>query len=307
MSQFSQIVAATFDRTSNEKNKATNQWSENALLKFLERKGALKRVTGGPQLEFTLDYQVNPDAAFLATPSAPTSTTKTEVLDAVKYDWALFVAPVNWEIADEAKNSGEKKVDLVTSIVDNALESHDDQFEEALFAATATNGMLSLPVILTEDGTGTIAGTNSAVDTFWANKFYDYVSDINLGMKILYNRCAKGTGGSSPNLFATSSDTHATYEDTLADNIRYKEGSKGDNGFKTLEFKGEDMIFSQKYSSDSVFFINTSRLKLYAIKNFWRQRRDAIEAINAATMNMKIVSLAQLAASDRSRNGVCFT
>src|SRR3990167_9388542 len=148
MSQFSQIVAATFDRTSNEKNKAANQWSENALLRFLESKGALKRVTGGPQLEFTLDTVVNPDAAFLASDVSATSTTKTEVLDAVKYDWALFVAPINWSIADEAKNSGEKKVDLVTSLVDNSFESHDDQFEGAMFAASATNGFLSLPVIL---------------------------------------------------------------------------------------------------------------------------------------------------------------
>ena len=42
--------------------------------------------------------------------------------------------------------------DLVTSLVDNAMESHDDQFEGALFAASATNGFLSLPVILTENG-----------------------------------------------------------------------------------------------------------------------------------------------------------
>jgi hypothetical protein len=91
----------------------------------------------------------NPDAGFLATDVSPTSTTKTEVLDAVKYDWALFVAPINWSIADEAKNTGEKKVDLVTSLVDNGLNSHDDQFEAGLFAASATNGFLSLPVILT--------------------------------------------------------------------------------------------------------------------------------------------------------------
>jgi hypothetical protein len=307
MSQFSQIVAATFDRVANERNKAANQWSENALLKFLERKGALKRVPGGPKLEFTLDTVVNPDAAFLASDTSATSTTKTEVLDAVQFDWALFVAPINWSISDEAKNTGEKKVDLVTSLVDNALESHDDQLEAGLFASSATNGFLSLPVILTEDGNGTVGGVNSATDTYWANKFIDYNTDLRLGMHTLYNRTAKGSGGQAPDLFVTSPDTHAAYEDDLSAQIQWKDASRVDHGVKVLEFKGGDVIFSHKYSSDSVFFLNTKKIKLYAIRDFYRQRRSEIELPNAATMNMKVVSMVQIAASDRSRNGVAFT
>lgn len=310
MSQFSQIVAATFDKVSNAKNQAANQWSENATLNFLEMKGGLKRVTGGPQLEFTLDTVVNPDAGFLATDVTPTSTTKTEVLDAVKYDWALFVAPINWSIADEAKNTGEKKVDLVTSLVDNGLASHDDQFEAGLFAASATNGFLSLPVILTTDGTGTIAGVNSATDTYWANKFYDYGTDLHLGLHIVTARCAKGSGGAVPNLYVTAPTPWATYADSLQANLMFASAKKMDAGVQALQFAGQDFIFSHKYTSgtaDSVFAINTAKLSLYVIKSFYRQRRAEIELPNAVTMTMKVVSMGQLAAEDRSRNGVAFT
>src|SRR4051812_44255241 len=103
MPQFEQVVAATYDRVNNQKNKAENVWSENATLRFFEQKGALKRVPGSNQLEFTIDTAQNPDAGFVATDMATLSTTKTEVLDAVKYDWALGIVPITWSILDEAK------------------------------------------------------------------------------------------------------------------------------------------------------------------------------------------------------------
>ena len=307
MSQFSQIVAATYDRVNNEKNKAANQWSENALLKFLESKGALKRVPGGPKLEFTLDTVVNPDAGFLATDVSATSTNKTSVLDAVQYDWALIVVPMNWSISDEAKNSGEKKVDLVTSLVDNAMESHDDKFETGMFAASATNGFLSLPVLFTEDGTGTIGGINAATDTYWANPFEDYGTDLHLGLNIGFAEASKGSGGASPDLAVTGQTTWATYADSLQANFQYNSAKSVDAGIQSLKFAGADMIFSQKYTSDTVWLINTKETKLYVIKDFYRQRRSEIELPNAATMNMKIVSLAQIATKARSRNNCVFT
>lgn len=307
MSQFSQIVAATFDKKANETKKAENQWSENAFLNRMESIGGLKRVTGGPQLEFTLDTVVNPDAAFLATDYSGTSTNKTEVLDAVKYDWALFVAPVNWSISDEAKNTGEKKVDLVSSLVDNANESHDDQFEAGLFAASATNGFLSLPVLFTENGTGTIGGIVSGTDTYWLNAFEDYGTDLHLGLNISMAEAAKGTGGSSPNLIVTSNVVFATYADSLQANFYYDKANTVDAGIKTLKFGGADMISSHKYTSDTAWLINTKFTKLYAIKDFFRQRRSEIELPNAAAMTMKLVSMAQFATSNRSRNSCCFT
>jgi hypothetical protein len=307
MSQFSQIVAATYDRVTNEKNKAANQWSENATLRFLEAKGALKRVAGGPQLEFTLDTQRNPDAAFLASDVVGTSTSKTEVLDAVKYDWALFVAPINWSILDEAKNSGDKKVDLVQQLVDNAGESHDERFETAFFAASATNGMLSLPVLLTEDGSGTVGGVNSATDTYWANQFEDYGTDLHLGLTTSMAETAKGSGGAQPDLLITSTTTWATYADSLQSFFQYTKANTVDAGIQSLKFGGADLIFTHKYTNDSVFGLNTKELKMYVIKEFYRQRRGEIELPNAATMSMKTVSVAQLATKNRSRNFVCFT
>jgi hypothetical protein len=187
------------------------------------------------------------------------------------------------------------------------MESHDDQFEAGLFAASATNGFLSLPVLFTEDGTGTVGGVVSGTDTYWKNQFEDYGTDLHLGLNINFAECSKGSGGSTPDLLVTGQTVYATYADSLQANFLYQSTKKVDAGIQALAFSGADMIFSQKYTSDSVWLLNTKETKLYVIKDFYRQRRSEIELPNAATMNMKIVSLAQIATKNRSRNGVAFT
>jgi hypothetical protein len=105
----------------------------------------------------------------------------------------------------------------------------------------------------------------------------------------------------------TGATVWATYADSLQANLQFSSAKTVDAGIQTLKFAGADMIFSHKYTSDSVWQINTKETKLYVIKDFYRQRRSEIELPNAATMNMKVVSMAQIATKNRSRNGVTFT
>ena len=105
----------------------------------------------------------------------------------------------------------------------------------------------------------------------------------------------------------TSPTTWATYADSLQANLQFASAKKVDAGVQTLQFAGQDMIFSHKYTSDTVWGLNTKETKLYVIKEFYRQRRSEIELPNAATMTMKIVSMAQIATKNRSRNFACFT
>src|SRR4051812_14587932 len=123
MPTISQILAASYPAVISKK--PANQWAESALLKALEKAGAIKRVAMGSTIEATLDYRANPGAQVLATDMSTTSTTKTEVLTAASYDPAAVSVPIVWSKQDEAKNDDDK-VQLVASLIDNALESHDD-------------------------------------------------------------------------------------------------------------------------------------------------------------------------------------
>jgi hypothetical protein len=308
---FTQLVASTYDDVVNERNKSADQWSDSSFLKHLEKLGGVKRISGGATLQLTLDYRSNSGADFLATDTTTTSTTKTEILTAASYSMIPLIVPVNWSFFDEAVNSEKnQKVDLVASIVDNAISSHDQAIESAMFAATGgTDGFNTLVDLYTEDGTGTVGTIVSGTETWWKNKFKDYDAGATLlaDMTTLYNDCAKGSSGRVPNVIVTAAAPHGVYEGKLVANQRYVDANSASGGFKALKFKTADVIFSSGYASDSFFFFNTHDTQLFVVSSAWRKRRSPVEHINAAMMNMKVFSVLQLATRNRSRGGVLFT
>jgi len=310
---FSQLVAATYDDVVTERNKAADQWSDSSFLKGLERLGGVKKVLGGATLQVTLDYQANSAADFLATDSTGTSTGKTEILTAASYSFIPLVVPVNWSFFDEAVNSEKnQKVDLVSAIVDNALASHDDAIEDALFASTGgTDGFNTLVDLYTEDGTGTVGTIVSGTETWWKNQFKDWGTDTGATLladyTTLYNSCAKGSSGKKPNVIVGSATMQANYEAALTANQRYMNTNSASGGFTEIMFKTIPYLFSASYTSDSAWMFNTADTQLYVVMSAWRQRRKVQDHVNAAMSNMKIFSVCQLATRNRSRGGVLFT
>jgi hypothetical protein len=308
---FTQLVASTYDDVVNERNKSADQWSDSSFLKHLEKLGGVKRISGGATLQLTLDYRSNPGADFLATDSTATSTSKTEVLTAASYSLIPLVVPVTWTFFDEAVNSDKtQKVNLVTSIVDNALTSHDQTIENALFATTGgTDGFNTLVDLYSENGEGTVGTIVSGTETWWKNKFKDYDAAAALlaDMTTLWNDCAKGSMGRVPNVVVMDDTLHGTYEGKLVANQRYVDASTATGGFKALKFKSADAIFSSGNSTDSAWMFNTNDTQLFVVKDAWRQRRTPVEHVNAAMSTMKVFSVLQIATRNRSRGGVLFT
>lgn len=311
---FEQLVAATFDDVVNEKNRAADGWSDSSFLKTLERLGGVKKIAGGATLQLTLDYKQNPAADFLLTDVTGTSTSKTEVMTAASYSLIPLVVPVNWSHFDEAVNSEKnQKVDLVSSIVDNALASHDQAIEDGIFAATGgTDGFNTLVDLYTEDGTGTVGTIVSGTETWWKNQFKDWGTDTGATLladyTYLYNACAKGSGGRKPNIIVGGATQHALYEAALTANQRFVGGGKADGSFTELAFKNIPYVFSSEApAGENAFMFNTNDTKLFVVMSAWRQRRKVQDHVNAAMSNMKIFSVCQLATSNRSRGGVIWS
>ena len=303
---FTQLVASTYDAVVNERNKAANQWAESAFLNALDAAGGIKRHAGGSTLDMTLDYRANPDADFLATDVTATGVNKTDVLTQASYAYATLVVPTNWTFTDEVLNSSaNQKVDLLSSIVDNAIATHDDMIEVGAFASVATDGFLSLPVIATSDGTGTVGSIIAGTETWWENQHSTFTNDtdIEAGMTTLFNLCAKGSGAKlQPEIIVSNAASNALYESNLQAFQRYEGGKVGNGGFKSLKFKDADVVFS-KNGTDDMYFINPTNFKLYVVQGAFRQRRTPVEFTNAAMMNMKIFSVLQFATNNRSRLG----
>nr|ALS91302.1 MetaGeneMark_Unknown Function [uncultured bacterium] len=305
MPSISQILAASYPAVIAKR--PANQWAESAVLRSLEKLGAIKRTNMGETIEVPLDYQANPGTQELATDMAPTSTSKTEVLTAASYAVGSISVPIVWSKEDEAKNE-EQKVELVGSLIDNALESHDDQVETLLF--TTGNRVIGLDTLVTEDGTGTIGGIVAGTDIFWKNKFKDYTdaSALLADLTSVFNACSKGSGSPQmPKLIVTSADSHAVYEGKLQANQRYIDAKDAQGGFISLAFKTANMVFSQRYTSDSYFFLNPKNFQVRVSKKMWRYKDREAKLPNAEAYGTSLFSVLQVVTDNRSRLGVAFT
>lgn len=302
----SQIIAVSYNAVLAESRKAANQWAESALMRELERQGAVERKSLGPQIEAPLDYRRNPGTAFLSSDLQPTSLSKTEVLTSAVYDVAELSIPIVWSKKDEAQNPSEnQKIALVKGLLENGIESHDDAIEQALFT-TSTNGFLGLLTHIPTSGQGTDGGIDAATETFWRNPSNTYTNDTDIesSMTKTWNSAAKGSGSKLlPTLIVSDSDTQAIFEGTQQANQRYVDSQELKAGFKILAFKTARYVFSQ-YGTSSQFFLNPKNFSLVVSKEYFRDRGDTQEIPNANGFVTKIYSALQTVTNNKSRLGV---
>lgn len=304
MSLIGQLVSASFPKVLNERQKPTNVWSESALLRHFEKMGFIKRKSFGPTLEEVLDYRRTPNAGFLATDMQQTSLVKSEVLTRAEYTPGRLSAEMVWSKADEGMNSSDvQKVALVDSIINNALDTHDDLIEQALFASS-TDGFLGLQTIVADNGEGTVGGINATNEAWWRNHDDTYAadgSDIEAALTEAYNTTLKGTGSKlGSKLIVSGPAAQAIYEAQLQANVRYIKTEEGDAGFKALAFKDAPWIFSQ-YGGTRIYGLTPKAISLCISKEMFRSQGDTIEIPNAQAYVKKVFSLLQLVAKDRSR------
>jgi hypothetical protein len=308
MASISQILTASYPAILAKKRAAENQWAESAFMRELERQGAIMRLSLGPTIEVQLDYRRNPGAGVQASELAAFATSKTEILAGGSYTPAEIVVPMTWSNLDEATNSSEnQKVALVKQIAVNAIESHDDVMEEALFATT-TNGLLGLLTHVVDAGTGSDAGIDSSTETWWRNQQATYVddTDIEAAFTTVESACAKGTGGKRPSWMVSDSATQAIFEGTQQANQRYVDSQDLKAGFKTIAFKNARYVFSP-YGTSGVYFGNADNFNIVVSKEYFRDKR-APQALETQTGTRSVLySALQTVTNNRSRLGVAHT
>ena len=305
MASISQILTASFPAILSKTKSAANQWAESALMRELERQGAIKRIGLGPTIEVQLDYRRNPGAAVQASELAGFATSKTEILAGGTYTPAEIVVPMTWSNLDEATNSSDvQKIALVKQIATNALTSHDDVMEQAFFQTT-TNGLLGLLTHCVDAGTGIDGGIDSSTETWWRNQQATYVddTDIEAAFTSVEHACAKGSGGKRPSLMVSDGATQAIFEGTQQANQRYNDSQDMKAGFKTIMFINARYVFSP-YGTSRVFFLNPENFNVVVSKDFFREKREP-QALEGQTGTRSVLySALQFVTNNRSRLGV---
>jgi len=304
-----QIVAVSYPAVLAEMRKAENQWNESAVLREMERQGAIQRVSLGDHIEAPLDYRPNPDAAILASDQDTASLLKTDVMTAASYVVAQLSVPVVWTKGDDAKNPTEsQKIALVKSILENGINTHDDLIEQSIFTTSAAGGdeLNGLDTLVPTSGNGTPGGIDASVETWWKNYSgtYTNATDIEAAMTTAYNTAAKGSGALlAPKFLISGATPHAVYESSLQTFQRFNDTSEADGGFKVLAFKTCRYVFSQ-YGGSNVYFLNPKSFNIVASKQYFRDKGNTIEIPNQNAFVFKIYSALQMVTNNKSRLAV---
>jgi hypothetical protein len=256
-------------------------------------------------IEATLDYRRNPGAKFLGSDLEPMSLAKTEVFTAAQYAPSQLSVPVEWSKMDDVKTPSENsKIAFVDGLLENALNSHDDLIEEALFASS-TQGFVGLPGLFATSGQGSAGGIDSGVEVFWrhpADSYSSDGSDIEAVLTEVWNTSIKGSGNSKlPKVLISGSDACSLFESTQQPLQRYND-QKLRAGFNTIHFKVAPFTFSQ-YGSDEIYGLNDN-FKIVVSKQYFRDRGKTQENDDANGFRFFIYSALQTAVKNKSQQFV---
>lgn len=308
----SNIIAATYNAVLTKSRTAENQWAENSVMRFIEKMGGLERRSLGPNIEETLDWQMNQEAGFTSNDMAQFDLSqKTEFLTAARYDVAELTAPIKWSKKDEVQNPSEnQKVDYVKGAIKNALTTHDALIEQGL-ATTSTNGFLGFRSFMDDSGTPNVGGINASSELPWRNQaltgssgYAADGSDIDAKMTTIWNSIIKGTGSPyTPKLVISGATPHALVESGMQAQQRYEDTSEANRGFKALTVKDARYIFSQ-YFGTRIFFWNPEVLRIVVSKEYFRDKSETIPMADRNAFIVQIYSALQLVGKNNSRCGV---
>jgi hypothetical protein len=291
--------------------KAANQWAESALMRELERQKAVERVSLGAIIEKPVDYQRNPGTTFLASDLSLTSMSKVEVLTTTQVDAGQISVPVVWSKADEAKNPTEnQKINFTKGLLENAINSHDDILEQALFG-TNNSGFFGLQTLVPTSGQAVVQGVDASVEAWWRNYAGQYLNagtDIEAQMTTAWNTAAKGSGSQlAPTLIVSSAAAQALFEASQQPLQRWIDTDELKAGFKILGFKTARYVFSQygaTLNTNPIYFLNPKSFTLTCSKEAFRQKGDTMEIPNMEGYVFKIYSLVQATTNNKSRLAV---
>jgi hypothetical protein len=194
-------------------------------------------------------------------------------------------------------------------LLENAINSHDDLIEQSIFTTSAVGGIEvnGLDTLVPTSGQGTVGGISAVTETWWRNQADTYTdgSDIEAAMTSVYNSAAKGSGATLvPKVLISGSTPHSLFEAQLQAQQRWSGDSGTANaGFKALQFKGADYIFSQ-YGGNSIYFLNPKNYQMVVSKQYFRDKGSTYDVPGQNAFYFLIYSALQFVVNNKSRLAV---
>ncbi len=309
-STFTELVTSTLRNHPSEisDNVSTN----NALWRYLKRKGKIDLEDGGYEIVRNLDYANN--STYQRYSGYDTlNIGASEVLSAAKYDWMQAAVNVTASGRELRSNSGDNAIfNLSKARLKNAVRTAANYMSIDVYSDGAlTNQMGGLASIIQTNGQGTVGGINSATYTFWRNQFYECPTapsktTIKTHMNTLYLRQVRGAD--KPDLIVSSHDFFSFYWESLQDLQRYASSDEATAGFRALKYVDADVIFDSNSNfsttAEKMYFLNTDYLGLVIHRDAnWSQLDDKM-SVNQDAVVIPLLWMGNLVCSNRSLQGI---
>lgn len=251
-----------------------NIFTANPLFYWLKEKKQMKvDNNGGERIIVPLMYGQNGTAKSYSGYGL-IDVTPQDGFSAAEYEWKQYAVGISISGKEEFQNSGEGRlINLLESKIKQAELSLIDLFAGDLFKAAAsvgTDDLISIPTMLTTDGTGTVGGIDSSANTWWKNYYASgastsvaYENIIPKTFDILLNT-SKGNDRCDIGVFPSA--VFLALESQLVKTINFLPGMKNqkaaDVGFDNYSIKGCTIMYDENCTSATGYFLNTKYIQL---------------------------------------------
>jgi len=319
-SVFTEMVSTTLRTWGGEV--ADNVSDHNALLNVMRERGNIKSVSGGYEIQETLEYAENSTYQRYSGYDQ-LNVGASDVLTSVKYPYQQVAIHITASGREIRLNSGkEAMINLVEARKKNAKNTAANQFSVDLYSdGTETNQIGGLANIITTDGTGTVGGIDSGTYGFWSNQFKEMTGtnlaatpneanslSMRADMNDLYLSLVRGTD--RPDLCVMSHDLFALYEVGLQERQRYSNARLGEVGFETVKYKGCDVVFDDNTNfattAEKAYFLNTNYLYLMQHRAAKWTMDDEKTPTNQDAVVIPLYWMGNMVCTNRSLQGVLF-
>ena len=319
-STFTEMVTTTLRQSG---TKVTDNVSEhNALLNIMKRKGNIKTVDGGYEIQEPLEYAENGTYQRYSG-YEQLNTQASDVLTSAKYEWQQVALHVTASGKELRMNSGKNAmINLVKARKKNAMNTAKNQFSVDIYSdGTETNQIGGLANIIQTNGQGTVGGINSATYTFWRNQFKEMTGTNTAASPSAANAAsmladmnglwlATTRGSDKVDLINMTHDLYALYELGQQQLQRYSDGDLAKQGFVSLKYKSADVVFDDNTNfattDEKAYFINTDYLYLVQHKEAQWTPDEEKKPVNQDAVVIPMYWMGNMVCTNRDLQGVLF-
>lgn len=253
---------------------ADNVTKNNALLRRLQEKNRIRKVTGGRTIVQEIEYAANSTvkrySGYETLNIAPS-----DVMTAAEFNYAQYAVAVSISGLEMLQNTGKWQViDMLEARISNAERSLMNTISTDCYSdGTADGGKAigGLQLCVADAGTGTVGGIDSSSFTFWKNIKFGGVADggaavsasnIQDYMHRLYMPLVRGTD--RPDLIMADNNYYRYYLESLTAIQRIASDSSASAGFMSLKYMDADVVFDGGFQgasggapSNHMYFLNS--------------------------------------------------